>query len=203
MYPNQPTTMGLARALSRLGLPGPSLPSLSQLMPVLVVGDVSATVASEVIEARAVISHTAAGVGGQRQYLELHAMSPGGVVVEYLWAATTLLGGTDALPFVVAVHDDAPVGGTLVDHVDLGGVPTLSQASYGQRVAALPGSQFALKCSRRETESFPGPDNRWWGEFHSRWYIDPGWVLQLYTEVGQYLEAIVIYRELQDSVGNP
>lgn len=120
---SHPLNFGLSDAISRIGgWSRPDIPALLEgIQPVLVYGDVSKSVASEVFEARG----TVGGTTGENVFLgfELASQAPGGVVVEEIDASLFNDAGLPSLGINVV---QVSAGGAVVPKLDIGGIVTQS-----------------------------------------------------------------------------
>ena len=120
----RPLNLGLIDAISRVGgFESPELPSLLPgIQPVIVYGDLSRGVTSDLFEARGICADNLSAFTG----IELAAVARGGVVVEEI-AALVITAGQIPLLCVNIVAATASVGG--IAKLDCGGIPTTSTPS--------------------------------------------------------------------------
>lgn len=206
LTPQQPTNIGLNDALSRLGSASAQVPGLGDLVSVLIVGDISQSLSSEVVEARGIASSFQQAAGNFCG-AQLLARTAGGLIIESLWFSTTDTGaGPQSIPFVTLLKGPngvLPAGGSNV--TDIGGVPVAAAwqtFATGVRPTAVGASVFTLPCPTIQTyPGVTGPNDRLWGSIPGRIYLGPGEALALYAEVGEYFETVVVWRELVDAQG--
>jgi len=142
----------------------------------------------------------APGVPGNANVFQLLAMSPGGTVLEYLFVSTTLPGGApDRIPEVIVMVGPAiaPLLG-FGSFCQIGGAPAVDTIRIGSVVgdASVLNPGFLLPCPNKETIPLVGPNDRYWGELHTRVYIPPGAFLQIAARQDQYLQFAIVWREL-------
>lgn len=197
-----PINLGLVDALSRVGGGDPSrLPAmLDGIQPVLIYGDVSRTLASEVFEARAVSGQS---VSGNPVFLgfELASRSPGGLVVESIVARVAFTGGVGTMDLGLNIVTTA-LGTTAVPKLDVGGVSTVGTVKH----LATPPAFGALLAMRVDaiagTLAFDAlePTFRIW--------VPPGSYFQVFPVAagGVAIQGVgisVAWRELADAQGAP
>lgn len=143
-----PTTWSMAQIYRALGVRSAIQPNygVSQFNPVAVVADFSNTFAPEQIEARGLLHRVegAAGVPGTWKGYQLHALSPGGLVVEELAIGSDLAGYGW---YQIATIDQVPGGGGAIGPpMSIGGQPLTTRIEYGKAApsALFPSAYFAL-----------------------------------------------------------
>jgi len=203
--PNQPTNIGLAQTLSRLGSSNERLPSLNDLTPVLIMGDVSRTLAGEVFEARAVaVASWPSGVANF-VFVALTARSAGGIVVEFLRWSIALLGAGMAIPSIQIVRPVVPLTGVPQSLVNTGGVPAVSFLELGPSGAdpfVAGDERIALPSPFHNIyPGIGGPNDRFTGEIPGRVFVPAGEQIYLYAPIGQVVDATFVWRELADAQG--
>lgn len=189
---SSPLTLGFSKAANRLGLKGGSLPAVTragELTQVMVVGDLSRSLASEVFEARAFSGAliNAGGVGNLSAFA-ITARSPGGIVVE------RIIADSSSTPFNLRANVGRSPGpwlgaGPGPSHKrDVGGVATVSDAQIGYKSAPAAAPLLRLDVT----------------EFGDRWYLEPGETLELIHALANMdLFVWIQWRELADIQGAP
>jgi hypothetical protein len=205
LHPNQPTNIGLANALTRLGSGNASLLDFHAISPVMVVADLSKTLSGELIEARAIAAHSYAG-GANYRGIHLLSKSAGGLVVEFLRWVVSIVGAGSTTPSVTLIRPITPLAGVNpIDRVDAGGVATVSEiAGFSQAGNPEIGADQDAILQSPFAYNYPGiggPNDRFWGELPSRLYVPPGESVYLYTFPTQYAEFLMTWRELEDPQG--
>lgn len=199
----RPINLGLTEAISRIGgYSAAQLPALLDgIQPVMIYGDVSKSVASEVFEARGVSGFTLDHFAG----LQIQAKAPGGIVIEtcnvFIQIATAV-----GAPWSVGINitTTTAAGLTLNPKLDVGGIATASPAhTFTPAVAA--GALLALHCD----QAFSGVNAP---ELMSvltdvRMYVPPGHFFQIFPFAGAgtlfQIGLHVVWRELSDIQGAP
>jgi len=205
---NVPLNIGLVNAMQRLGIVGGVIPGLAgQLVPVLVVGDISQSLSSEVVEARASGSGqiSAGGAFPGAPWIQLHALSPGGVVIE-----ECLVARRDALAGDVVQVVFATVGAQVIDlpsvdeeseKADVGGVATTSTLRRGlveTSPLTLAGLEFfRIGCDRETIVS----SKFYMGSLQSRVWVGPSEFFTLFLADLSALFVYITWRELGDPQG--
>ncbi|GAH18200.1 unnamed protein product, partial [marine sediment metagenome] len=128
-------TFAISRLLQSLGVKGGQQPGLDAeaYTPVLVMGDFSKTMASEPLEARGLIGSTINSGADRVVQLQLHAIAPGGVIIETFQIMN--ITGTTLETIFVNILDESHQEDNYADVIDIGGRPARSVVSFGQ---ALP-----------------------------------------------------------------
>lgn len=196
---NQPLNLGLATALDRLGLKQADFPDLT---PVLVVADISQTVSSELLEARRQSVFLIGAIAAQFSVAVLYARSPGGLVVESLFAAVNgAAPPAIGLPHVRLQVLVTPQIGALVNVIDIGGLPGVSITRANSQAAAQitpAGGSSALICANNPAGQV------FWAQAPARIYVPPASALVCQPDVqNSDLMFSVVWRELADIQGVP
>lgn len=206
--PRLPPNLGITSTLSRLGLKGGALPTLGaeSIVPVMIYGDASESIASELVEARGAVHVFRPFLAVTYGVFEIQSLAPGGIVIESL--------------ILVAAETFAPVVGIApVFTISLGARVTTGAASLSQ-FANIGGERcVSLLFSENIGPGFPVPitneqaqfplvnfeqrvaDAWQWVQFPSRIYVPPG---QFAAFVGPFEEPVqmgLVWRELADIQG--
>jgi hypothetical protein len=193
------STYDLSAVLRALGVrTARAVPSIAatDLLPVVVVGDFSTTFAAEVVESRAVTPGTNwSSPAGFWSATYLHALSPGGIVVENFDFDP---GNRGPIPNIFTCSLE-PFTGTLDQLFPIGGgsIASRSATIVNQPLATLPDFAGAL-----------GPGLVWSNLIHNpisdmveRWYVPPGKFIGTY-QIGQLGSGPVIrFREIPEAQG--
>jgi hypothetical protein len=194
---SHPLNFGLTDAISRIGgWSRPELPALLEgIQGVLIYGDVSKSVASEVFEARSISSVIASGAFSG---IELFSRAPGGLVVEEIDAQ---VGGTGGVPSLGLNIVKTMSGVNVLSKLDVGGVPTDSIAR--DLAAVLP---FGAVLTLPITVITGGGASYWTIENRTRIWVPPGSFFQVFPVGFASLGSVnihVTWRELADVQGAP
>lgn len=187
--------IGLGGVFRRLDFKTGRLPEpIDGILPVIVYGDLTETIASEVLEARGVVFQGIGGMAGLFGVIELHAMSAGGVVIETL---------TYFQPTATAILDNAaftigPNPGSIAaalpgpSTADVGGIPIVSTTRSSREPVFNPAgsdtSGFTITIA--QTNLLP-----------TRVYVPPGFFFALWSANATAFAASMVWRELADIQG--
>lgn len=199
--PTSPVNIGLLDALNRLGVKGSSLPELAGgVQPVMVIADLSRSVASELVEARRIASDriAAGGLGTWSNYI-LHARSPGGLVVESLVVVLETSGFAQPVCFwEVGPRAVAGISGQVAD---IGGAAGVGFTRIDYEAGPIV-SQNAFFCLNPISAAVPPTE--FWTAFPSRIFVPAGSALTLSHELANLdLRVEIVWRELADIQGAP
>ncbi len=194
----RPLNFGLTDAISRIGgWSRPELPSLLDgIQGVLVYGDVSKSVASEVFEARAMAGQST----GENVFLgfELSSRTPGGIVVEAIDAALQNDAGLPTLGLNIV---ESAVGVNPVPFkLDVGGLVTQGELTRLVNPVAF-GALLVW-----EPSAFTGAGIFYAIQNRTRIWVPPGSFFQVFP-VGTghvfFTSLHITWRELADTQGTP
>ena len=204
--PVSPINLGLIGALDRIGIKGSNLPGIHDgIQPVLILGDIHDSVASEIVEARKQCQFFSGAVIGNWHVLWVTALSGGGIVVESLFGATEY----PAIPALRIPLLRLNLGGLVTadvpgtpPQIDVGGVATVSQAksvasNTDPSAAGVP--QSFLACPNKVTTLF---GDLYTGDYPTRIFVRPSETLSLSTvDPGKAMSVSITWRELPDIQG--
>lgn len=189
---SSPLTFGLAEAYRRLGQKGGALPFVdrtSGIQQVMVVADLSRTLASEVFEVRGVSGGSLAAVVGANSMVQFASRNAGGAVIEQIIPSTTFTNPVNLELRVTNAPLAWSVGPTAQPVLDVGGSPSRCVVNAGY-AAAVSGSGV----------TFPFANV----SFGERWFLDPSETLEIVVALQNVdLTFAIQWRELSQQQGNP
>lgn len=192
---NQAPPIGLGGVYRRLDYKTGRLPQLEeQIVPVVIYADLSTTIASEVLEARAVMFQGINGAPGLFGVIELQCLSAGGLVVESL----TYFQPTATAVLDLAAFTIGPLPGSIgaalpgPSRADVGGEPTVSSVRSSREAVFNPNgsdtSGFAITINA--VNILP-----------TRIYVPPGFFFALWSANATAFSASIVWRELSEIQG--
>lgn len=195
--PLSPSTLGVARLLSRLGIKGGSLPRVNtdEYVATLLMGDFSKTLTSEPIETRAIAAQNVVAGGGNRAFVECVSRAPGGVVIEEFLGL--FLGGSGGhLNVVRPTNPPAFPLTNVADNLNIGGGEPASSIVNIDRinvdVLSVPG-QFAQL-----------PQLSLGRAGGVRAFLPPGQSLVFQRSTSASVDGFgIVFRELAQGIGPP
>jgi hypothetical protein len=199
----RPLNLGLSDALSRIGgFRTPTLPSLLDgVQPVIIYGDVSKSVASEVFEARAMTGVTDATAFG----IEISSAAPGGMLIEEIDATLSTGGGVAGASALLALNVSDTSGAVLIQKkLDIGGAPTVGLVR--KMTGAFTGSGLQSGALTFDPKILSGTTLIMGVQNRTRIWIQPGAFLQIAPITLFLINSIslhVTWRELADVQGQP
>ena len=198
-----PTTFGVSRLLSQLGVKGGGLPGLETraMQPVIVMGDFSNTLSAEPVETRAIWGGETANIGPPfHSNIQLLAVGAGLVLEEFSFTARPLESfGNHVVVIRRQSTWSAPPAGRIAVPIG-GGVPrALFKVSndLDQEPGAPNGTSFRYPVH---------PVDRYWrSPPNLRWFIPAGTLLLIqHSVVGIPWRSVHFqWRELSESIGTP
>lgn len=200
---NSPLNLGLVEALDRLGIKGALLPPIGAgVQPVMVLGDISASISSELLEARRWSTMDIIASPGNFGNAWIHCSARGGLVVEKLIVSLDGAGVQPDVIFQVLPGFVAPFFNAAQSQAQIGGVPAISDMFFN---VDNPGYIPATNDRGRITclNLVPGTAT-YWTETDTRFFVPAGFRLALETPVvNARLRVSAIWRELADIQGAP
>lgn len=132
-----PLNLGLQDAYGRLGVKGGAMPTIDDVVPVMVVGSVADSLAAELFEARGFFGASPIrAVLSNAVGLELYAIAPGGVLIQQLYMAQRSQGGT-TLAWLSIGPTSLLSTPTARSVLNVGGAPVRSTVATDVSVAAV------------------------------------------------------------------
>jgi hypothetical protein len=197
-----PLNLGLQDAYRRLGVKSGVLPGPEDVTPVLIVGSVVDTLASELFEARGMIGSSplrallANAVG-----FELHSRAPGGILLQQFYMIQHSQGGVTSAWLSLG---NQSLLSTPVSHpiLNIGGVPVQSVAFHDSSVAAsLPADAQELPVYTVSGSTLPQTLDL----SPLRIYVPSGVILSIILQATDTPELGIIlsWRELASIPGTP
>ena len=190
-----PLNLGLLKMMDRLGgQKANRLPELLEgIQPVVVYSDLSNSIASEIFEARGMLSFTtsAIGVPGFWSGLELVSRAAGGILIDRITCRQTV----DDQGVTVAVNPFTSfTAGPVVPIIilDCGGAAASGTASINGQIVALPANAVQIYTDVGIVQDLAIP----------RIYVPPGhFFLMSTTNTNVRIDATITWRELADVQG--
>jgi hypothetical protein len=203
---NVPLNLGLINALKRLGIQGSVIPGLGEgIQPVLIVGDIAQSVASELVEARRTATSFIITIFPSWAVAELVARAPGGLVVERVeLLSEEIAGSAPRRVFYQILPDPIPAGGGVVacdESSEIGGIATASRLLVASQIVnpeAVGAETASIFCL---WDIVVLGTTYWWGSAQTRIYVPPGHALRFFNVQGERMGITITWRELADVQG--
>lgn len=217
---NQPAALGLFGTQSLVGAKTAVVPNVAAgaLLPVIVYGDLSKSIATELVEARGTVSFRVSPVAGFNPVLVGQVLAPGGAVIESIVAAChpqfSLSPGTGHHVCILTRGPSTPLlvggAGSIAQSLNLGGV----DATMLWDAEEIPNANLSARldaAGMTQRTGFPilqpaGPPNgaaAFDRVDNLRFFVSPGWFFAIVLPLSAPADVWAVWRELGDIQGLP